>query len=59
MPRSEYVVPEGFFAFSKPQSSERDLTEWKKWFHIKQIKTVIIRDEKRRYILCREGVESK
>ena len=52
------VVPKGYFAFSKPQYSKRQLALWELHFAELSIPTILIQDAKGDYILCRAGKEA-
>jgi hypothetical protein len=52
-----FVVPDGYFIFSKPQGTKEGLAGWEKHFNGLGIKTITLKGARGFYLL-REGVES-
>jgi catechol-2,3-dioxygenase len=52
-------APPGMFEVTKQMDKAEDLDTWVEHFKAKGIKTKIVTNDNGKFILCREGVESK
>lgn len=56
--KEKLSIPRGFFDFTKPLPHRSDLHDWETWFRKNGIKTKVIQNSKKLFILCRQGTPS-